>query len=498
MSKWFLAGLLAGALHGAVIRGTVTENQSGHPLSRATVILEPVPGSPGLRQSVRTNRFGFFEFADEPPGVFLLQASREGYVTCQYGQKRWNSSGAPLVLTESDRPFLTFRLLRFAAITGTIEDENEVGIPEVPVAAYLNTRPPQLISQSTADERGIYRIYGLLPGTYTVRSLGKDVEGYGYRPTFAHEGDSIEQAHVVDVDIEQEARGLNVRPIPGQLFSLSVSATALEPPDAPITLTLASEMGRQIIKAAGHRFTGLPPGDYDIFAEAPSDPPTQLQGAYQRISLGRDSTVSLVIKKLNPVNFQVSGISMQGVNDGAVKILARKRDLAGTHETQVLALSNGSASLAPGPWQLAVAPIDSYYVSGFFGPGGVYRRDARTDGWNDTTVYNGGSARFTMSGNVSTMHGVVKDAGGIVAGAPVFLEPMDLDPARRVTNVYTTLTDTHGFYRFSSLPPGQYRVMSSFEYQMPDSQTMRNAQAIELTISTRTDIGQDLDLYVIR
>jgi protocatechuate 3,4-dioxygenase beta subunit len=75
---------------------------------------------------------------------------------------------------------------------------------------------------------------------------------------------------------------------------------------------------------------------------------------------------------------------------------------------------------------------------------------------------------------------------------------MDLDPARRVTNVSTTHTDTHGLYRFSSLPPGQYRVMSSFEYQMPDSQTMRNAQAIELTISTRTDIGLDLDLYVIR
>jgi hypothetical protein len=496
MRKWFLAALLAGALHGAVIRGTVTENQSGHPLSRATVILEPVPGSPGLRQSVRTNRFGFFEFADEPPGIFLLRASRVGYVDSQYGQKRWNSAGAPLVLAESDRPFLTFRLLRYAAITGLVEDENEVGIPEVPVSAYLNTRPPQLVAQGTADERGIYRIYGLTPGTYTVRSLGKEVEGYGYRPTFAHEGDSIEQAHVVDVEIEQEARGMNIRPIPGQLFSLSVTANPLEPQDVPVTLTLASEMGRQIIKAASHRFTGLPPGDYDIFAEAPADTPPALQGAYQHLSLGRDSAVSLTFRKLGPVTFQVEGMSLQAVNDGSVQILARKKDMAGVHETQVL--SGSRAYLSAGPWQFAIAPIDGYYVSGYIGPGN-YRRDiTHPEGWNDATIINGGSARFSMSGNVSNLHGFVKDAGEPVTGAPVFLEPMDLEPARRINNVYTALTDTHGFYRFSSLPPGRYRLMSSFEYQMPDSKIMENARAIELTITTRTDIGQDLDLYVIR
>src|ERR1017187_1129416 len=119
MRKWLLPPLLAGALHAAVIRGTVVENLTGHPLARASVVLEPVPGSPGTRMTVRTDRFGFFEFAGEPAGIYLLQASRSPFLTAQYGQKRWNSSGMPFTVTESETSFLTIRLARFGAIAGT-------------------------------------------------------------------------------------------------------------------------------------------------------------------------------------------------------------------------------------------------------------------------------------------------------------------------------------------------------------------------------------------
>jgi hypothetical protein len=80
----------------------------------------------------------------------------------------------------------------------------------------------------------------------------------------------------------------------------------------------------------------------------------------------------------------------------------------------------------------------------------------------------------------------------------VFLEPTDLEPPRRVTSVYATLTDIHGQYCFDGLAPGHYRVLSSFEYQMPDSKTMVNAGAKELKIDEHSSVSQDLDLYVIR
>jgi hypothetical protein len=63
-----------------VIRGAVVENFPGQPLSRASVLLEPVPGSPGTRMTAHTNRFGFFEFAGEPAGRWeFALAPVDGY-----------------------------------------------------------------------------------------------------------------------------------------------------------------------------------------------------------------------------------------------------------------------------------------------------------------------------------------------------------------------------------------------------------------------------------
>ena len=490
--------LLAAALSAATLRGTVVENLTGHPLAHASVLLEPVPGSAGSRVTGRTNRYGLFEFTAKP-GIYILQATRVPFLTAYYGQKRWNSAGMPLTITESDSQFVTIRMMRFGAINGLVVDENDVGQPGFAVAAYKNTRPLQLVTNATADERGVYRIYGLLPGDYVVRSLGKEVDKVGYKPTFARETDVADQAHQVDVDIEEEARGVKLRPLPGQLFKLSVEATKSDPPDAPgpVTLTLVSEMGRQVFQSGIHTFTGLPRGEYEIFAEAPTYSPAAKQGAYERIHLEKDTQIGMILRQVPPITFQFDGLPTQSVDDGTVKLLGRRKDLAGFHDTQVIPLTNRRAILAVGPWEFAVAPIEGYYVAGFSGMG-AYRPDKRFDGWNAAMVMYGGSIRFSMSSSAASLHGTVSNTGDPVVGALVFLEPMDLEPARRLTDTYVTITDVHGQYHFGSLAPGKYRVLSSFEYQMPDSKTMAEAHAKEVQIEVHTDSGVDLDLFVIR
>jgi hypothetical protein len=501
MHKWLLAALLAGALHGAVIRGSVVENQTGHPLSRASVLLEPVPGSPGVRMTAHTNQFGFFEFAGASPGTYLLQASRAAFVTALYGQKRWNSAGMPLIVSESELQFLTIRMLRFGSIAGRVVDENDVGVPEFEVAAYLNTRPPQLVAKATSDDKGMYRIYGLLPGNYVVRTVGKQVDDIGYKPTYARETDLLDQARAVDVEIEQQVEMGNLQPLQGKLFTLTASVRAMDPIGMPVTMTFASETGRQIIHSDAdfvlRTFTGLPAGDYEVFGEAPSDTPL-IQGDFQRISIGRDSTIFLPMRKVPMVTFRFDGVSLQAANDGTVQVMARRKDLAGVYDARII--KGTSARLAPGRWELALAPLDGYYVSGFSGSGNYgFRRNQHVEGWNEITVTsNGGSARFTISSNVSSLHGLVKDAGDPVVGAPVFLEPIDLEPERRVTFTYIALTDTHGQYQFAGLAPGRYRVLSSFEYQMPEAKIMENAGAKGVQLDPRADVTRDLDLYVIR
>jgi hypothetical protein len=204
--------------------------------------------------SARTNRFGLFEFAGLPPGAYLVRASRVAFETAQFGQKRWNSSGTPLVLAETDAPFLTIRLPRFGSITGTVVDENEVGLPEFAVAAFLNTRPPQLLAQATSDDRGMFRIYGLPPGNYLVRSVAKLYEDGGYLPTFSRETDLVDQAYTVEVSLDQQVDFVNVRPLPGQLTSLTVEAAPTDPKYRPVTMTLVSDMGRWTVPGPVHVF----------------------------------------------------------------------------------------------------------------------------------------------------------------------------------------------------------------------------------------------------
>jgi hypothetical protein len=488
-----------GAIPAATLRGAVVENLTGHPLARASILLEPVPGSSGVRMTGHTNRYGLFEFSSTAPGLYILQATRVPFVTAYYGQKRWNSAGMPLNVTDSETQFVTIRMMRFAAIGGTVVDENDVGQPGIEVSAYRNTRPLQLIAHAAADERGVYRIYGLLPESYLVRSMGKEIEGTGYKPTFAHETESVDEARQVDVDVEQEAREVKLRALPGQLFALTVTVKTLLPMDVPVTLTLVSEMGRQVaVTSKSHIFTGLPRGDYEIFAEAPSETPGVKQGAYQRISLARNDVVDLVLRKMDPVRFDFAGLPLKAADDGTVKLLGRRKDLAGSHDTQAIQLSDHYAALTVGPWEFAVVPIDGYYVSGFSGSSG-YRNLKRFDGWNEQTIQSwGGFVRFSFSNSPAALHGTVTDTGDPAVGAPVFLEPVDLEPARRITDTFVTITDVHGRYNFGNLAPGHYRVLSSFEYQMPDSKIMTEARARELQVDVRSDLGLDLDLYVIR
>src|SRR5579862_3532102 len=94
-------------LPAASIRGTVVENQTGHPLARALVTLEGVAATSGAKLSVRTNSYGTFELTPIPPGAYLITASRRAFAPVQFGQKRWNTSGLALSVAEGESPFVT-------------------------------------------------------------------------------------------------------------------------------------------------------------------------------------------------------------------------------------------------------------------------------------------------------------------------------------------------------------------------------------------------------
>jgi hypothetical protein len=288
--------LLATAVHAAVIRGVVVENLTGKPLARSTVTLQPVAGTPGATRSLRANNIGGFEFDSLAAGTYIMKASRKGFMALEYGQKRWNSSGTPLVLEESAALFLSIRLLRYSAIQGSVVDENDVGMPDHDVVAYRNSKPPVLVVQATTDDRGAYRLPGLEPGTYVVRTAGKRYDDEAYLPTFSTETEQLEQARTIDLAPEQDAERADIRPFPGgRFFNLSVDAASAIP-GTETTLTLASELGRKTLKISSFRCTDLPAGDYEVYAETHVEGSggEPLQAGYQRPPLGHDAGVGVL------------------------------------------------------------------------------------------------------------------------------------------------------------------------------------------------------------
>src|SRR5690242_19202888 len=241
--------LIALPLSSAILRGYAVEHTTGKVLARTLVAIEPLPGTSGATLSVRTNSYGGFEFLNIPAGAYIVHASRRGFVPIQYGQKRWNAPGTPVTVNDDQPVNISLRLPRFGGITGYVVDENDVGISEHEVLAYRNTRPPKVVAKFSTDDRGWYRIWGLEPGSYLVRTGARKFDESDYLPTFYRETLRVDEAGTVPVALDQDTPDVKIRPFPGKLMNIAGSVATCYPGQTA-SLTLVSDMGRETITTA--------------------------------------------------------------------------------------------------------------------------------------------------------------------------------------------------------------------------------------------------------
>ena len=119
----------------AVIRGQVVAADSGTPIRRAQVRVSGV----GMRDSrlATTDAQGRFEVRELVAGRYTLTASKGGFVTLQYGQRRPAESGMPLEVGDAqtlDR--LIVALPRGSVIGGRITDEFGEPVVNAAVSAW--------------------------------------------------------------------------------------------------------------------------------------------------------------------------------------------------------------------------------------------------------------------------------------------------------------------------------------------------------------------------
>jgi hypothetical protein len=140
-------------------------------------------GTPQRRRLGTTDDTGRFQFANLPPGSYTLAASKAGYLDMVYGARRPGpqAAGVLLELTAAQKlERVELTLPRGSVITGTILDQ--FGDPVFGCAVrvmrlvYGNGEKyaTAINSSDVTDDRGQYRIAGLMPGEYLVSAVPRD------------------------------------------------------------------------------------------------------------------------------------------------------------------------------------------------------------------------------------------------------------------------------------------------------------------------------------
>jgi carboxypeptidase family protein len=159
----------------AVITGrVVTDDSVARPLGRAIVTVSGAE-LPASRSAV-TDDAGRFTIANLPAGRLTIAAIKRGYVAGAYGAPRPGRPGTPVVLAPGQTFDATIRLAPAGVVTGIIRDERGVPLPGLRVFA-IDANQPAAPSPGVragagsgveTDDRGIYRIFDLVPGDYLI------------------------------------------------------------------------------------------------------------------------------------------------------------------------------------------------------------------------------------------------------------------------------------------------------------------------------------------
>jgi protocatechuate 3,4-dioxygenase beta subunit len=171
-----------------LIVGRVVDAAMNRPIARALVTLvtpQPagdaainlVPPTPANTPRVYTDADGRFLFRGLAAGRYTFLAAAQGYLDGGYGQRRIGGPTQPFTLAENERVGdVTIRLWKEATLAGEVTDETGTPIPEIWVTVLRRDGNRGMTFMNRAgssesartDDKGAYRITGLVPGEYVV------------------------------------------------------------------------------------------------------------------------------------------------------------------------------------------------------------------------------------------------------------------------------------------------------------------------------------------
>jgi hypothetical protein len=478
MTRYLASLLLSVCAQAAVIQGVVLDAETGYPLARTQILLTPIAGTQASPLTIRTGERGAFSILSVRPGWYVLRASRKGYAPTEASQTKPGLPGKPFEIADDRQsPYIQVSMWRLAAITGSVVDENNIGIPDWPVHIYTARKPINRVAEGKTDDRGNFRIGGLDPGTYIVRSgAGSLEDDTTLVPSFHRYGTEFVNAVPIRVRLSETAPEAVIHPVKGRLFDLN--GVLISRTGGAVQLTLITETERRVIASTPGAFTvrGVPPGPVALLAEGPAC------GGYQRMTVDRDQAgITVACQNLFPASIDL--LVDAGHPPPRYPLLARRVDLDGTGPVRNLAARD---TIAPGLWEFSMQPGPDYYVASI-APRTLGRTRTESDGaavqasgWFGIDIAFGPQLTVTLSQRTGSIAGTVTVHGSLVIGAPVYLELYDPSLPDQKLRSWNARTGVDGKYKFDGLAPGRYRMLSSFEFDPNDAYAIDRAPGIVL------------------
>ena len=503
-----------GAISGRVV------NESGQPLAGASLFIRAA-NAIGSSRSTMTDADGNFRVNGLDPALYIVTANAPAYTTVPSEQN------SPTYYRIGDT--VNLELIRGGAITGTVTNSLSEPVVAVRVRATMvrDTRgeTPKFsvtLEQST-DDRGVYRIYGLRPGTYIVSAGGPGFSP-SYNPydtdaaTFAPSSTRDNAAEVVVRSGDDSTIDIRYRGEPGHTISGSVKISG--PNGASIALMAAGSSALiattfQPVESRGFAFSGLADGDYDLVAQEmtaprPSTTPVVAVSEPKHVSVkGVDvAGVDLLTKPLGSISGKImmeaskiaacEGKHAPLLSETMVR-LERPEKESGKQDLLEARVPPSSASpdangafvlrnLLPGKYRFEPLFFARYwYLQSITTSSGTTKPQKIDAAANWTTLKSGESLAnltITLAQGAASIRGRVPapEGAATTSGLSVYLVPNEPDKVDDVLRYFVSAIGEDQTFAFNNVPPGKYLTL--IDAQAPTPAKLRQPESA----STRTTI----------
>jgi len=497
-----------GSINGRVV------DQNGQPLRNATVSVRGY-GSTSPGATATTDREGNFKVDGLAPLAYIVTASLPTYIAAPR-----DPDATPIgFFRVGDSPRI--EMMKGGVITGSVKRANGDPVVSVIVRAYMirdnKGHPPRYgipVRTRQTDDRGVYRIYGLAPGTYLVaagggsNANGYSVDQYGGDVPIYAPSSPRDAATEVSVNSGEEQANVDIRYREEPGHNVSGVASSAVPMDQPSGFNLAltsivngaSQISYSFFQQPGARgfaFSGVADGEYNVMAQQYSDAGGWIISEPRHIQVkGADVTgLELIVKPLGSVagNIVLEESKLPECT-GKRRPLLSETVIGPWHNEKtepkdqaaflynlggpVLPDKNGSfvlRNLAPAQYRFNVRPLAKYwYLKSITWPNGTTAaspkspapdrpRDAAR---NWTNIHMGErltGLTVTFAEGAASVRGQI-DAGEAkkLAGRVfVYLSPAEPDKAEDIVRYFASLAAEDGTFTLTNLPPGHYWVTAA-------------------------------------